>query len=103
MCLNGAPHILCWATNAGVDVILDCVGGPYLGKNVDCLAFDGRLFIIGLQGGIKGELTLNTILFKRLTVQGEFSDTDALVLVVNKSGCSSLSLVICCSLLSVMV
>ncbi|KAG0598625.1 hypothetical protein M758_12G089000 [Ceratodon purpureus] len=54
----------------GVDVILDCVGGAYLSKNVDCLAFDGRLFIIGLQGGIKGELTLNTILFKRLTVTG---------------------------------
>lgn len=68
-----------------MDVILDCVGGAYLSKNVDCLAFDGRLFIIGLQGGIKGELALATILFKRLTVQGTFSDSNALVLV-NKSG-----------------
>jgi NADPH:quinone reductase-like Zn-dependent oxidoreductase len=53
--------------NAGVDVILDCVGGAYLSKNVDCLAFDGRLFIIGFQGGIKRELILNTVLFKQLT------------------------------------
>jgi NADPH:quinone reductase-like Zn-dependent oxidoreductase len=53
--------------NAGVGVILDCVGGAYLSKNVDCLAFDGRLFIIGFQGGIKRELILNTVLFKQLT------------------------------------
>lgn len=61
--------------SAGVDVILDCVGGAYLSKNIDCLAFDGRLFIIGLQGGPKGELPLHSILFKRLTVTGTFADT----------------------------
>jgi len=54
----------------GVDVILDCVGGPYLTKNVDALAIDGRLFIIGMQGGPKGELNLATVLAKRLTVAG---------------------------------
>jgi NADPH:quinone reductase-like Zn-dependent oxidoreductase len=53
--------------NACVDVILDCVGRAYLSKNVDCLAFDGRMFLIGLQRGIKGELILNTVLFKKLT------------------------------------
>jgi len=54
----------------GVDVILDVVGGPYLGKNVDCLAMDGRLFVIGMMGGVKGELPLNLIVAKRLTVAG---------------------------------
>ena len=51
-------------------MILDCVGGPYLTKNVDALAVDGRLFIIGLQGGPKGELNLATVLSRRLTVAG---------------------------------
>lgn len=51
-------------------MILDCVGGPYLTKNVDALAIDGRLFIIGMQGGPKGELNLATVLAKRLTVAG---------------------------------
>ncbi len=35
----------------GVNVVLDCVGGPYLSRNVECLALDGRLVIIGLIGG----------------------------------------------------
>jgi NADPH:quinone reductase-like Zn-dependent oxidoreductase len=41
-----------------------------LTKNVDALAIDGRLFIIGMQGGPKGELNLATVLAKRLTVAG---------------------------------
>lgn len=71
--------------NAGVDVILDCVGGPYLSKNIDCLAFDGRLFVIGLQGGVKGELALNSILFKRLSVAGTFPNNNASVLALNSN------------------
>jgi NADPH:quinone reductase-like Zn-dependent oxidoreductase len=82
-CTDGTPSKMpSWAMNAGVDVILDNVGGPYLGRNVDCLAFDGRLFIIGIQGGIKGELTLNTILLKRLTVTGTSPDNRVPVLVL---------------------
>ncbi|MFD9130343.1 NAD(P)H-quinone oxidoreductase [Kitasatospora sp. NPDC059571] len=49
----------------GADVILDIMGARYLQRNVDALAVNGRLVVIGLQGGIKGELDLNTLLRKR--------------------------------------
>ncbi|GMI93390.1 hypothetical protein like AT4G21580 [Hibiscus trionum] len=54
----------------GVDVILDCIGASYLQRNLDSLNFDGRLCIIGFQGGAVTEIKLNTLLPKRLTVQG---------------------------------
>ncbi|WP_134765718.1 NAD(P)H-quinone oxidoreductase [Nocardioides sp. 1609] len=50
---------------AGADVILDNMGGSYLGRNVDALATEGRLVVIGLQGGAKGELPLGKLLAKR--------------------------------------
>ncbi|MED7948723.1 NAD(P)H-quinone oxidoreductase [Streptomyces sp. BE303] len=50
---------------AGADVILDIMGARYLQRNVDALAVNGRLVIIGLQGGVQGELNLNTLLRKR--------------------------------------
>lgn len=50
---------------AGADVILDNMGATYLGRNVDALAPNGRLVVIGMQGGIKGELNLATLLGKR--------------------------------------
>jgi putative PIG3 family NAD(P)H quinone oxidoreductase len=49
----------------GVDVILDNMGAVYLQRNVDTLARDGRLVILGLQGGVKGELNIATLLAKR--------------------------------------
>ena len=49
----------------GADVILDNMGAKYLGRNVDALATEGRLVIIGMQGGSKGELDINTLLRKR--------------------------------------
>ncbi|CAM8934128.1 hypothetical protein QQ045_014752 [Rhodiola kirilowii] len=54
----------------GVDVILDCVGGPYFQKNLDSLNLDGRLFIIGFQGGPATQANLAGLLARRLTVQG---------------------------------
>ncbi|XP_021902315.1 LOW QUALITY PROTEIN: quinone oxidoreductase PIG3 [Carica papaya] len=54
----------------GVDVILDCVGAAYLQQNLDSLNFDGRLCIIGFQGGAVAEIKLSSLLPKRLTVQG---------------------------------
>src|SRR5258706_8064790 len=42
----------------GVDVVLDCIGGQYLERNVGLLAPKGRLVIIGLMGGAKGDLNL---------------------------------------------
>ena len=52
----------------GVDVILDVMGAKYLGDNVKSLARLGRLVVIGLQGGVKGELNLNALLGKCATV-----------------------------------
>lgn len=53
---------------AGADVILDIMGAKYLSRNVDALAVNGRLAIIGLQGGIKAELDLSTLLSKRAAI-----------------------------------
>jgi NADPH:quinone reductase-like Zn-dependent oxidoreductase len=52
----------------GVDVILDIIGAKYLASNVDALAADGRLVVIGLQGGARAELDLGAVLRKRATV-----------------------------------
>jgi putative PIG3 family NAD(P)H quinone oxidoreductase len=52
----------------GADVILDVMGAKYLEPNVEALAPDGRLVVIGLQGGRKGTLDLNRLLVKRATV-----------------------------------
>jgi putative PIG3 family NAD(P)H quinone oxidoreductase len=48
----------------GADVILDNIGAKYLARNVGALAVNGRLVIIGLQGGTKAELDINTLLRK---------------------------------------
>jgi putative PIG3 family NAD(P)H quinone oxidoreductase len=50
---------------AGADVVLDNMGAKYLGRNVDALATEGRLVVIGLQGGAKGELDLGVLMRKR--------------------------------------
>ena len=54
----------------GVDVVLDHVGGRYLPSNLECLALDGRLVIIGLIGGAKAEINLAMLLLRRLRVIG---------------------------------
>ena len=54
----------------GVDVILDMVAGSYIAKEVECMAEDGRLVIIAVQGGIKGEFNAGVVLRKRLTITG---------------------------------
>ncbi len=51
--------------HGGADVILDNMGASYLGRNVDALATSGRLVVIGMQGGAKGELDLSRLLGKR--------------------------------------
>ncbi|WP_328554483.1 MULTISPECIES: NAD(P)H-quinone oxidoreductase [unclassified Streptomyces] len=53
---------------AGADVILDNMGAKYLDRNVRALAVNGRLAIIGMQGGIKAELNIATLLNKRAAV-----------------------------------
>ncbi|KAL5730085.1 NADPH:quinone reductase [Ranunculus cassubicifolius] len=54
----------------GVDVILDSIGGPYFQKNINSLAIDGRLFLLGFLGGPVAEVNLAFILARRLTVHG---------------------------------
>jgi putative PIG3 family NAD(P)H quinone oxidoreductase len=52
----------------GADVILDIMGAAYLDRNIDALAPDGRLVIIGMQGGVKGDLNIGKLLGKRAGV-----------------------------------
>jgi putative PIG3 family NAD(P)H quinone oxidoreductase len=54
----------------GADVILDNMGAKYLPRNLDALATEGRLVVIGMQGGTKGELDLGKLLRKRAAVIG---------------------------------
>ena len=54
----------------GVDVILDMVAGDYVAREIDCLAEDGRLVIIAVQGGVKSEFNAGQLLRRRLTVTG---------------------------------
>ncbi|MFH7598356.1 NAD(P)H-quinone oxidoreductase [Streptomyces racemochromogenes] len=50
---------------AGADVILDIMGAKYLARNLQALAVNGRLAVIGFQGGVKAELDLRLLLAKR--------------------------------------
>jgi putative PIG3 family NAD(P)H quinone oxidoreductase len=53
---------------AGVDVVLDNMGAAYLPRNIGALALGGRLIVLGLQGGTRGELDLGAMLTKRASV-----------------------------------
>jgi len=78
----GADHAINYKTNdfveqvktltkgQGVDVILDMVGGSYVAREVECLAEDGRLVIIAVQGGVKAEFNAGMVLRRRLTITG---------------------------------
>lgn len=54
----------------GVDVILDTIGAAYLAQNVRVIGKKGRIIVIGLMGGVKGELALGTLLAKRASIHG---------------------------------
>ncbi|MFY8118964.1 MAG: NAD(P)H-quinone oxidoreductase [Roseateles sp.] len=54
----------------GVDVILDMVAGDYVARNVQCLADDGRVVIIAVQGGVKAEFDAGQVLRRRLSITG---------------------------------
>ena len=59
------------ATNGkGADVILDMVAGEYVGREISCLADDGRIVIIALLGGVSGKVDFGQILRRRLTITG---------------------------------
>lgn len=75
----------------GVNVILDMVAGSYVAREVECLAEDGRLVIIAVQGGVKAEFNAGLVLRRRLTITGstlrprslEFKTTMAKALKAN--------------------
>jgi NADPH2:quinone reductase len=54
----------------GVDVILDMVAGAYIDREVKCVAEDGRIVIIAVQGGTKSEFNAGLVLRRRITVTG---------------------------------
>ncbi|WP_426594044.1 NAD(P)H-quinone oxidoreductase [Cellulomonas sp. McL0617] len=69
--LPGLPDRVLSATDGlGVDVILDVLGAGGLAENLGMLAVDGRLVVIGLQQGRRGELDLSVLMAKRAAVLG---------------------------------
>lgn len=61
---------LAWTQGRGVDVILDMVAGAYIAREVACLAEDGRLAVIAVQGGVQSAFDAGVLLRRRLTVTG---------------------------------
>jgi NADPH:quinone reductase len=57
-------------SSKGIDIILDMVGGDYFPRNLNCLAYDGRLVEIALQNGVKSDINLLLVMLKRLTITG---------------------------------
>lgn len=56
--------------SGGADLVLDVMGAAYLERNLAALSVDGRLIIIGMQGGVRADLNIGTLIGKRLTVIG---------------------------------
>lgn len=65
-----AEAVLRHTGKRGANVIMDHIGGPYLAQNVKALAVGGRLALIGVMGGRKGDLDLGAVLVKRLSILG---------------------------------
>jgi len=54
----------------GVDVVLDMVAGAYVAREINCMAEQGRLVIIAVQGGVQAEFDAGLVLRRRLTITG---------------------------------
>ena len=68
--LDFAPEVKRLTGGKGANVVLDMVAGEYLGREVDCLADDGRLAVIAVQGGVSSHVDAGLLLRKRLTITG---------------------------------
>ena len=55
---------------SGLDIILDPVGANYFEENLNNLAIDGRLIIIGILGGVNGKINIGNLLMKRQKIIG---------------------------------
>jgi len=82
-CLDlGADHAINYRTHdfvaeakritegRGVDVVLDMVAGDYVAREIQCLAEDGRIVIIAVQGGVEAKIDAGLVLRRRLVVTG---------------------------------
>ena len=58
------------AVPEGANVVLDTIGAAYLSQNVKVIAKKGRIIVIGLMGGVKGDLALGALLAKRASIHG---------------------------------
>ncbi|MDP2820033.1 MAG: NAD(P)H-quinone oxidoreductase [Polaromonas sp.] len=65
-----AEEVKTLTAGKGVNVILDMVAGSYVAREIGCLAEDGRLVVIAVQGGTKAEFNAGLVLRKRLTITG---------------------------------
>ena len=65
-----AERVSAWTGGAGVDVVLDLVGGPYVRPSAAALALKGRLILIGTVAGGEGTIPLGRALSQRLTIRG---------------------------------
>ena len=65
-----AEQALALTAKRGVDVILDMVAGDYVAREVSCLAEDGRIVIIAVQGGVKASFDAGLVLRRRLVITG---------------------------------
>jgi len=65
-----AAEAMKFTDGRGVDVVLDMVAGAYVAREIECLAEDGRLVIIAVQGGVKAEFNAGLVLRRRLVITG---------------------------------
>ena len=65
-----AAEVLRLTDGKGVDVILDMVAGDYLARELKCLAEDGRVVVIAVQGGVDAHIDAGLVLRRRLTITG---------------------------------
>lgn len=63
-------EVRAWTEGQGVNVILDMVAGDYVAREIECLAEDGRLVVIAVQGGVRAEFNAGLVLRRRLTITG---------------------------------
>ncbi|MDE1928743.1 MAG: NAD(P)H-quinone oxidoreductase, partial [Burkholderiales bacterium] len=65
-----AAEVLRLTGGRGADVVLDMVAGPYLGRELGCVAEDGRIAIIAVQGGVAAQIDVGLVLRKRIAITG---------------------------------